>query len=176
MQDKELPDHTGAAPAARQPSTPVDGRAEFHAAFLATLDESARDGARHLWWCDADFSNWPLGQPAVIEALTRWVDSKRQLTLIAARYDRFTAQFPRWVTWRRQWSHVVRCLAVHEELAGQVPSLALAPGLVAVQLHDPDRLRGRLYREAYDLRRCKDLVDALSQRTSESFAVTTLGL
>ena len=176
MQDKELPDHTGAAPSPRQPATPVEGRAEFPAALLATLDECAQAGVQQLWWCDADFSDWPLGQPAVIEALTRWIDSKRQLTLIAARYDRFTAHFPRWVTWRRQWSHVVRCLAVHEELAGQVPSLALASGLVGVQLHDPERLRGRLYREASDLRRCKDLVDALSQRTSESFPVTTLGL
>ena len=163
------------APDANEASV-VDGRESFRLSLFAALDECARADVPRLWLCDRDFAQWPLGQPAMVEALTRWIGSKRQLTLIAADFGAFPARFPRWVNWRRQWSHVVRCLAAHEEVADQVPTLLLAPGAVAVRLHDPRRLRGRVYRDADEIARSLDLVDALSQRTDESFPVTTLGL
>lgn len=154
----------------------IDGREGFSVALLSALEVCAEAGARQLWLCDRDFARWPLGQPAVIEALAGWANSRRRLTLLAADYGDFAQRFPRWVNWRRQWSHIVQCLAVHEELADQVPTLLFAPELVAVRLHDGERHHGRVYRESADLVRCRELIEALSQRADESFPVTTLGL
>lgn len=154
----------------------IETREGFAQAVLAALDECAEAGARQLWLCDRDFARWPFGQPAVIEALTRWAGSRRQLTLLAASYDGFAQRFPRWVHWRRQWSHIVQCLAAHEEVADKLPTLLFVPDRVAVRLHDAERYRGRVYRETADLLPCRELVEALSQRADDSFPVTTLGL
>ena len=166
----------GSPAAAPDEAQPIDGREAFGRSLLTALDDCAQAGTPQLWLCDPDFAAWPLGQPAVVQALTAWVNSRRRLTLIAADYSGFAARFPRWVAWRRQWSHAVQCLAVHEDVAVKVPALLLAPGLVAVRLHDRERCRGHVYRSPTDLVRCQEPIDALSQRADESFPVTTLGL
>lgn len=154
----------------------IDSRDGFHRALLAALDEAADAGSAELWLCDPDFDAWPLGRPAMVDALGRWVGSRRRLRLIAADYQGLPRRHPRWMAWRQQWSHVVQCLAVHEELVARVPTLLLVPGRVAVRLHDRERHRGRVERAATDLLRAGELIDALSQRADESLPVTTLGL
>ena len=154
----------------------IDGRTAFHRALTAALDEAATSGVQQLWLCDPDFADWPLAQAPVLDALGRWAHSQRRLTLLAADYTVLGTRFARWLAWRRQWSHIVRCLLVHEEEAPSVPSLLFVPGFTAVRLHDRDRHRGRIHRAATELAPCHQLLDALSQRAEESFPVTTLGL
>jgi len=142
----------------------IDTREGFRQALLESLDQCGRDGIAHLWLCDPDFSEWPLGQPAVVESLTRWATSRRRLTLVAGRYDHLATRCPRWLAWRRQWSHIVQCLQVLEEHA-------------SLRMQDLTRHpRGRRYRSVSDIAACGELVDAISQRAEESFPVTTLGL
>lgn len=155
----------------------IDTREGFRQALLESLDQCGRDGIAHLWLCDPDFSEWPLGQPAVVESLTRWATSRRRLTLVAGRYDQLATRCPRWVAWRRQWSHIVQCLQVLEEHASQVPMLVYGPPSVALRMQDLTRHpRGRRYRSVSDIAACGELVDAISQRAEESFPATTLGL
>lgn len=155
----------------------IASRADFERALLAVLDTAAGDAAAApLWWCDPDFSTWPLGQPAVIEALARWARSHRRLTLLAADYRPLAQAAPRWHAWRRQWSHVVQCLRVHEEAAAGLPSLVLAPRRVAVRLHDREHHRGRVHRTPLELNRYAEWLDALSQRAEDGLPATTLGL
>jgi len=80
------------------------------------------------------------------------------------------------VAWRRQFSHVVHCRTNDELEAGQMPSLLLAPGLLSVRLHDPVHYRGVASREASDAVQWRELVDAVLQRSEESFPASTLGL
>lgn len=157
-------------------ASPIESRKDFQRDVLAALEQCADAGVPQLWLADLDFEAWPLGQPALIEALGRWVNSRRRLVLLATDYGLFPQRFSRWVAWRRQWSHVVQCLVVQEEFAAQVPCLLYAPDLVAVRLFDRERHRGRVLREPVDLLRCREVVDALSQRSEEGFPVTTLGL
>jgi hypothetical protein len=152
-----------------------EGRAAFEAALLAAFQYCARQRTLQVTCADTDFAAWPLGRTDVLQALGDWVGGTRRLTLIAAHYNVFPQRHTRWVNWRRTWSHAVQCLAVHEELATQVPTLLLTDE-VALRLHDPRRHRGAIYRDAADLARCRDLLDALTQRTEEAFPVTTLGL
>lgn len=155
----------------------IVGRPAFEQAVLAVLHAAAADpAAQQLWFCDPDFASWPLGQPALLDALGRWAGSRRRLTLLANDYRLVAQRYPRWLAWRRNWSHIVHCLAVHPEEAAAVPALLLVPGRIAVRLHDLERHRGRVYRAAPDLARCSELLDALTQRAEASFPVTTLGL
>lgn len=176
MSTTDAPDDGDAGAGAGAGAATIDSRDAFSRALLEALDACAEHGTRELWLSDRDFAAWPLGQIAVVDALSRWVGSRRRLTLLAADYGQFTARFPRWIAWRRQWSHVVQCLAVQEEFADQVPTMLFAPDLVAVRLHDSEHVRGRVYREGADLVHCRELLDALSQRAEDGLPATTLGL
>ncbi len=159
------------------PSQLIGSRADFRAALLAALDDCARAAVPEVWLCDPDFSAWPLGQIELIDALGRWIAPRRRLTLVAGSYEHLARDCPRWVAWRRQWGHAVRCLQVREEQAAQLPTLLYGPPVVALRMQRMEgHPRGRLTREADDLAPLADLVDALTQQSHEAFPVTTLGL
>jgi hypothetical protein len=155
----------------------IDTRESFQRALIAALDAAAQETrGTQLWLCDPDFSCWPLGQPPVVEAFARWARSHNRLTLLGADYRDLAQRAPRWHAWRRQWSHIVQCLQIHEELAADVPTLLLVPRLLALRLQDRERPRGRVLHAPLELIRCAETIDALSQRAEESLPVTTLGL
>jgi hypothetical protein len=158
------------------PHRPIATRTEFHDALREAFAEMAQVGCREAWLCDEDFADWPLNERAVIELLTHWAAAHRKLTVIARAYDDVVRRHPRWVDWRRRWSHIVECRAFVDAETGQIPTLLLASELVAVRLIDPLRHRGALSRDPADLLRHRELADAVSQRSIESFAPTMLGL
>jgi len=166
---------TEANPADGPAEGAFEGREAFTAALIAAFEHCARQRSLQITCADTDFAGWPLGHPRVLQALTDWVGGTRRITFIAAHYTVFPQRHVRWVNWRRTWSHAVQCLAVHEEVATQVPALFLTDAL-ALRLHDPVRHRGSVYRDLASLARGRDELDALSQRTEEAFPVTTLGL
>jgi hypothetical protein len=151
-------------------------RLEFHDALHEAFAEMASTGCREVWMSDEDFADWPLNAPRVIDALTGWAQSQRKLTLVARHYDEVVRRHSRWIAWRRQWSHVVECLACDDAEVGDIPSLLLASNVVAVRLFDAVRHRGSISREPSDLLRQRELIDAVSQRSVPSFPVTVLGL
>jgi len=156
--------------------TLITTRAEFHAALRAAFAEAATAGSHELWLADNDFADWPLGERDVIESLSQWVASSRKLTLLAHDFDEVARRHPRWVTWRRQWSHVVSCRSNAELEAGEMPTLLIAAGTVTVRLSDPVRHRGRIAHDRAEELRCKELFDAVSQRSEEAFPATSTGL
>lgn len=156
--------------------TLITSRAEFHAALRLGFNEAASAGSRQLWLADNDFSDWPLGERDVIETLTQWVASSRQLTLLASTFDEVARRHPRWVTWRRQWSHVVSCRTNTELEAGEMPTLLIASGTITVRLSDTVHHRGRVARDRAEELRCKEIFDAVLQRSEEAFPATSTGL
>ena len=154
----------------------ITSRAEFHAALRQAFAEAAAAGSRELWLADNDFADWPLGERDVIERLSEWAASSRRLTLLANTFDEVARRHPRWVTWRRQWAHVVSCRANTELEAGQVPMLMIASGTVTVRLSDPLHYRGRISHDRAEELRCKELIDAVLQRSEEAFPATSTGL
>jgi hypothetical protein len=154
----------------------ITTRIEFHDALREAFAEIAQQGCREVWLCDADFADWPLDEPGIIELLTRWAMPHRKLTVIARDFDEFARRHPRWTEWRRTWSHVVDCRVLDEADAVQPPVILLAPGVITLRLVEPTHPRGSLSREAADMVRNRELVDAVSQRSSEGFPATILGL
>ncbi len=156
--------------------TLITTRSAFHDALRSAVGEVADRGCLELWLVDTDFADWPLGERAVIENLTRWAQSHRRLTLIAQNFDEVVRRHPRFVEWRRQWSHVVHCRTNTELEAGQMPTLLLAPGVVLVRLSDAVHWRGVRSSDPADLILARETIDAVLQRSAEAFPATTLGL
>ena len=154
----------------------IISRGEFQAALRVAFGEAASAGSRQLWLCDEDFADWPLGEKAVVDDLSRWAASSRRITLIARSFDELARRHPRFVTWRRDWAHIVSCRANTEVGTGEVPSLMIASGSSSVRLSDPVHHRGRWSREPADELRCKEQIDAILQRSVESFPASTTGL
>jgi len=154
----------------------IGSRKEFQDAIRAGLAKAADAGSAEICLVDVDFQEWPLNERAVIETLARWATSKRRLVVYAHSFDALPRNAPRFAEWRRQWSHIVQCRTDPEIEAQQVPTLLLVPGEVAVRLLDPVRYRGVVSGRASDDAECREVVDALLQRSVEAFPSTTLGL
>ena len=155
---------------------PITSRAEFVDAIRSSFALAAQDGAREIAIVDPTFTDWPLNDPSVIDSLAGWVDSRRSLTVFAYSFDEFARRQPRFVEWRRQWAHAVRCRNDPELEAEQVPTLLLATDVTCVRLLDRVRHRGTVSSRPVDMTECRETLDALLQRSVEAFPVTTLGL
>jgi len=154
----------------------ITSRSEFHDALRRAFSFAAASPAREIWLSDQDFADWPLGERQVVEHLSRWAQSHRRLTLIAHDFDEVARRHGRWTEWRRQWAHVVECRSNQELEAGQHPTICLVADLLSVRLSDPVRYRGMVSTEIADAVACREAIDAVLQRSIETFPATTLGL
>ena len=154
----------------------IAGRAEFQGAVRAALAEAAVAGWRELWLCDPDFAHWPLGEPDMIDSLTRWAGGQCKLTLLALHYGELARRHPRWVQWRRQWAHRVECRALPDLRPDDLPVMLHARGALTLHLFDPLRYRGQVSSAVADDLRAREQIDAILQRSTEAFPATTLGL
>jgi hypothetical protein len=154
----------------------ITSRSEFHTALRDAFAETASAGCREILLCDTSFADWPLGERAVVEHLAQWAASHRRLTLLAEDFTELARRHPRWVEWRQTWSHVVHCRSNAELETGQMPTILLAPGLLSVRLSDPIHHRGQRSHQAAEGLRCRELLDAVLQRSEESFPASATGL
>ena len=158
-----------------------EGRAEFQRLLVETLAWAAAQGCREIHAWDASFVDWPLSDANALTALTTWAGHGRQLYLLAQQYEDVQRRHTRFVRWRRDFGHCVTARAVEPELKldGAPESLLLAVGAdgpVVLRLFDRHLWRGEISRDAGARLRALEWFDALAQRSSESFAPTTLGL
>ena len=158
-----------------------EGRAEFQRLLVETLAWSAEQGCRELHAWDASFVDWPLSDANALTALTAWARHGRQLQLLALQYEDVVRRHPRFVRWRRDFAHCVTARAVEPELPLQAAPESLflaigADGPLCLRLFDRHLWRGELSRDVAQRLRGLEWFDALAQRSSESFAPTTLGL
>ncbi|RQP23895.1 hypothetical protein [Piscinibacter terrae] len=154
----------------------ITTRLEFHDALRAAFKEFSHKGCREVFLCDEDFADWPLSDAPVLEALTSWVLPHRKLFMVARHFDEMPRKHARFVEWRRTYAHVMECKALEDDENAELPCMLLAPPVVCVRLFDPLRYRGGLTHENGDMIRNRELFDAVSQRSVESFPASVLGL
>lgn len=171
------------APSPAEPPVPAQGlnhsfltRGDFQATWREALKLLAAQGAREVWFCDRDYADWPLGERATIDLLTQWAGPHRRLVLLAAHFETIQRAHPRWVNWRRQWSHLVQCRQVDPADVESIPTMVLAPGVLSLRVHDPVRFRGRVSQGVAEAVRDRDELATFLQRSHEAFPVTMLGL
>lgn len=109
------------------PSGRFGGRLAFEALVLNVFQQAASEGWLEITLSDANFSDWPLNQRAVVESLSAWASAGRKLTLLANRYDALQRHHPRFVAWRRTWDHLIDARVCDEPVRGDVPSAIWTP-------------------------------------------------
>lgn len=154
----------------------TETRTEFQQSLRNAFDQIAEEGCRDLTIVDPDFEDWPLGDPTVLDDLTRWAKSHRKLTMVARNYDEVVRKHSRFVEWRRNFAHVISCREPDEADAADMPSILLAPGVLVLRRIEVTQWRASLSTDPADAIIWRDSLDALLQRSSEAFPATTLGL
>ena len=159
-----------------------EGRTAHATALREAILAACAQGSREIFWLDEGFVNWPLSDAAVLDALTRWARRPRRLHLLALDFEDLRQRHPRFVQWRQTYDHCVEALAYEPEAAGGQENLASAlfvsggEQAISLRLFDTRLWRGALSLNAGDALRTKEWFDALAQRSSPSFAPTSLGL
>lgn len=152
-----------------------DGPQAFAQHVRDALAAAAAEGWREVILSDADFSDWPLGERAVAQALQDWSASGRRCTLLARRWDEVQRRHARFVAWRRTWSHIIEARACPGADRLELPSAIWSPGWV---LHRVDLDHGAGYCGSEPARRValRELLGQWLDKSSPAFAATTLGL
>jgi hypothetical protein len=154
----------------------ITSRSEFLQALREGFALAAEQGCRELLLSDPDFADWPLGEPEVLDHLTRWAFAHRKLTMLGGHFDEVSRRHARFAQWRRQWSHIVECRSPDSDDERDTPTLLLAPGLVTLKLLNRAQYRASWSTDEGDAVRAREHLDALLQRSVEAFPATTLGL
>ena len=157
------------------PSRRFEGREDFRQLVRDALATAARDGWRELVLSDATFTDWPLGERAVIESLNSWSKSGRHCTLLAKRYDDVVRMHPRFVQWRGTWSHIITAVACPSADALELPSAIWSPAWV-MERRDIERSNGYCGSEPDRRVALKEGLAEWLRKATPAFPATTLGL
>jgi hypothetical protein len=151
------------------------GRSEFSNLIRSAFRAAALQGWREIIICDIGFDDWPLGERAVTDALADWSRTGRKLTMIAKSYDAVVRRHPRFVTWRRTWSHIAECRAIASGQGENLPSAMWTPDWVFERL-DLERSAGYCGREASRRVALREGLNERLLKSAAAFPATTLGL
>ncbi|MGE5452259.1 MAG: hypothetical protein ACM3VZ_10525 [Acidobacteriota bacterium] len=154
-----------------------DGWLSFQDRLAAGMAMAAAQPA-DLYFCDVDFSHWPLGAPAILDAFHQWVMSSTapRCHLLAVNFDEMPRRHPRWLAWRQNWGHRVQCKLIPEDAApGLLPTFVLKDCL-ALRIMDQRSGAGIWSRDPGTMRAWVSEFDVISQRSHEALPATTLGL
>jgi len=129
-----------------------------------------------LMLTDTDFAAWPLDEPAVLDALAKWLRQPgRALRLIGTDFDALARSHPRLSRWRRDWSHRIDAW---QPVDAALPAGArgLLAGPLALQWLDAPDWRLRVVTDPVHVRAMHEQSADFLQRCGPSWPVTTLGL
>jgi hypothetical protein len=126
-------------------------------------------------WFDLNYADWPLGERSVEASLQAWSATGRKLTLVAKRFDTVISTHHRFVTWRKQWSHIIEARAVSSASDEEFPSLILSDNW-AMQRLQPALCKGVAGSEPKRRVDLRELTNEWLSISSPAFAATTLGL
>jgi hypothetical protein len=151
------------------------GPTQFAQWIRDALESAAQEGWSELVLSDPDFSDWPLGERAVVEALHAWSARGRRCTLLAQRWDEASRRHARFVAWRQRWSHIIDARACAGAGRLELPSALWSPGWV-LQRIDLERSIGHAGREAARRLALRESLDEWLGKSSAGFPASTLGL
>jgi len=139
---------------------------------LPALDPQPRD---LLLW-SRDFTEWPLDEAVVLQALTDWLrGAGHRMRFIGHDFEATSRRHPRLARWHRDWSHRIDAWRPTTPLEGEPTGLLLC-GDRLWQLLDNVHWRTRTVSDAPMLRAWREQSDACLQRCEAAWPATTLGL
>jgi hypothetical protein len=159
-----------------------EGRRECQEALVCLLLWAREHEARSIAAFDPDFSDWPWSRHEVLDALKGWARRGRRLRLLALDFALLQQSQPRFVRWRCDFGHVVEARAASaDEPAPELPAALLLvdageAGVRGLRLFEKLRWRGEVFADQGQFSLHRYSFDAASQRSTEAFPCTTLGL
>lgn len=171
--DTPTPPAAAAGPAL--PEGRLLGRLAFADTVRAALAAAAVEGWSLLVLADDDFSDWPLGERAVIHSLNGWAHQGRRLRLLARDFQPLRLRQPRFVQWRTTWAHLIEAHAVPQASVQEIPSVIWSPAWTLERL-DPVRSNCVAERGAERRVALRERLDDWWAKGRPAFAPTTLGL
>ena len=84
---------------------------EGRAAWQQALRDALREPGVECCMYSDDYRDWPLGEAAVVQALRQWGFGLRKpcVRILAKDYAVILRDFPGFVRWRTDFSHVLEC-------------------------------------------------------------------
>ena len=139
------------------------------------FERAAADGWPEIILSDPSFEGWPLGETSTIRALQAWAKPGRRLVVLAGRFDLLIQLQPRFVAWRKTWSHLVEGRLCSPSALAGLPSaiwsqhwfLSRTDAQAGVGQYGADRVRLQALHEA---------LQSKLKVSIAGFAPTTLGL
>lgn len=110
------------------PEGRLQGRLLFADLVRQALACAAAEGWPRLVLCDNDFTDWPLGERAVVASLHAWAQGGRALHLLGRDFSALRQQHPRFVQWRVVWAHLLEVRACASASVQEWPSAIWSPG------------------------------------------------
>jgi hypothetical protein len=153
----------------------IEGRMAFEEVVRLSIEQAAVQNWNHLCWMDSDFSDWPLGERRVYDALQAWSRKGRRMVIMAKNYDRVIANHHRFVNWRRQWAHIIECWQCPQATETEFPSAILTPAW-SMQRSDPERYISHATLDGAQLLGLDELRQYWIERSSRGFPAHVLGL
>ena len=125
---------------------------------------------------DSDFADWPLNDPAVMQAFQVWMKPPgRRLRIVGLDFDAVARAHPRFSRWRRDWAHRIEVWRPSDGL--WAPDLrGLLAGPVALQWLDAPIWCLRRVTGMVEVHALRERSAAFLQRCEPAWPVTTLGL
>lgn len=151
------------------------GRTAFEETIRAVVEVAAREGWTQMCWMDADFADWPLGERRVEVALQAWSRTGRQMVLMARSFDMLMAKHHRFVSWRRQWAHIIVCWQCPQAPINGYDSAIVAPNWCLRRLNPESGLCVASELRS-DILALQDIQQAWLEKSSSGFPATVLGL
>ena len=157
------------------PSRRFEGREEFRQLVRDALACAAREGWHELVLSDAYFDEWPLGERAVADSLQAWAKGGRKFVILAKNYDEMVRKHPRFVMWRRVWSHIIEARACPDADPLGLPSMLWSPAWV-LERRDPQRSNGYCGVEPERRLAAHEALQEWLRKSTPAFPATNLGL
>lgn len=158
-----------------------EGLGELKALRRALLLSACAQGARRILVLDPNLVDWPLSDPEVLDALAHWGRTGGRLELLAPDFTAAARHQSRFLQWRMKWDHVLRIGSFDEGEVGPgwpTSLLVVVGGEAAgvLRVLDFDAWRATFSRLPTDRQAALEQFDAIAQRSSPSWPLSTVGL
>ncbi|MBQ0931908.1 hypothetical protein [Ideonella alba] len=153
------------------------GREAWADAVARLVDGLEAARVTRLCWITQDPLSWPWEQAELLERLARWArPAGRQWLWLGTDFEPVRHGAPRLMRWRATWDHRVQCLAVEEARLLEGRECLLAQGLGLIERVPGPQVQGRICTDPRELVLNARWIDAVSQRATVTFPVTTIGI
>ena len=154
----------------------IETKSSFQAAVLWGMEQAITNRAFEIIAMDPDFSDWPWEQDEALALLTTFVKMPTRRITFVCETDRAMLQaMPKFVAWRRTWSHTCRMMAPvgQKEL---VPLTFLVDSAWGIQSISSDPFKAIVRSRPTELSIFRDAVASHLKGCQEAFSQAILGI